>query len=184
VKDAGESGYQGTNTVSYQQGGGNSTSISTDATGAYSFLSPQNTSWTVSLNVPVGYLSSNGVTSRVVSVTSSNISGIDFGIVLAPTPTPMYTISGYVFTDKNGNGTKDGSDTCFSGNVSVTCCGVTKPFTVNNCQVNTWCTCNTPTTAVTIIPPENYSAKWSGTDASGRAINGSSATANITLSSN
>jgi hypothetical protein len=185
VKDTGESGYQGA-TVSYQQGGFDPTPITSGASGSYSFSVPQNTNWTVSLTVPNSYVSSDGVTSRPVNITTIDAPGINFGIVAAPTSAPSYKISGYVFIDSNSNGIRDGSplESCYNGTVDITCCNATNTISVSSCvpPLTTWCTCSDPNTSVTIHPPTNYSATgWSGTDVSGHSISGKNASAYVTL---
>jgi hypothetical protein len=108
---------------------------------------------------------------------------VEFGVAKAsptptPTPTPIlvYTVSGKVFIDKNGNGQKDSDDnTCYNGSVQIIMGAVSKPFaSTTDCNASYSISNTTQCAPVQLATiPQGYKATgWSGTDPMDSAIGG------------
>ncbi|OGH05249.1 MAG: hypothetical protein A2W22_01355 [Candidatus Levybacteria bacterium RBG_16_35_11] len=190
MKEAGEGGFQGA-IIIYQKAGGNPTNNPpTGATGLYIFTATAG-SWTVTLNVPNGYESSDGITQRTLNV-ASNLSDINFGIIAAATPTPTtvsYNASGFVFYDYNSNQTFNKNATipekCLDIPVTINFCGVAHVFDPadsnwatdpsSGCKIYSY-SCSSGNSCETVIiqslPTGYFTTGWNGSDATRQNISG------------
>lgn len=103
VLDSGELLYPG---ITVTLSGLSTQTTTTNANGDYSFTNLQPGSYTVTFTLPREHTNTTPVTQTFIL--SSNYT-LNFGLV------GIYTISGQVYIDKNGNGKLNGSDTLYQG---------------------------------------------------------------------
>ncbi|OGH08808.1 MAG: hypothetical protein A2152_02940 [Candidatus Levybacteria bacterium RBG_16_35_6] len=149
VKDVGEVGYAGGANVITSNGlvayGTITRNTPAGWEGYWSFPVESGT-WIVSLTVPVGYTSYDGLYTAGTSMqkpplnVTMDLSNLNFGIIALPTPTPTitptptpvtYTVKGYVFYDHNENKIFDRNATipeeCLDVPVTINACGIQQP---------------------------------------------------------
>ncbi|OGH21566.1 MAG: hypothetical protein A2958_02445 [Candidatus Levybacteria bacterium RIFCSPLOWO2_01_FULL_38_13] len=115
AKDVGESNYSGGTTVT------GPASTTTDISGFYSFSGLGPATYIISLTVPSGYIAT---TANPGSASLPPDGVVNFGIK----PEPTYTISGNVFEDSNDDGVKNGTETNYSGSITISSTGGTVTY--------------------------------------------------------
>lgn len=129
VKNGNDAGKSG---VTISDGGGNN--IPTDGSGNVTFTGKTTGSYTISETVPTNFKAVNA-TSQTVNLTNSS-GNVHVYFYL----TPLYSISGRVFNDKNKDQKYDGADTGYGGGTITATGGPTTVANMTAAADGTWAT--------------------------------------------